>query len=783
MAIFASGRLNYPEAHYDVPTVALIAGGFISAGLVLGGDADSVARHAPLRAVFDRHVAAGEFQIFANIEGRLRADASKGPSGVTLNVFIDRIDLNGTPYTTAGGALIGVGGALGSDRILQWRAGRRVAFPATLRTPTTYLNPGVGDAERQMAWRGVALVGSVKSERLVEVTAEGGPFAEMLASTRASIRRAVVSSVGTWSARSAAVVDAILIGDRAGLEPDVERRLQEAGTYHVIAISGGNIAILAGLCLFVLRLVGCAPRSSALSVVAMLVAYTFVVEGGSSVARATLMAAIYFSAQLFDHRTLPLNVAALTAATLFCVVPLQVVDPGFALTFGATLGILVGMSKFTHVLPASGWRRGPAALLVASAFAEIALLPIGAFVFSRVTFAGLIVNFAAIPLMTIVQIAGMAAVALTGLSGDLARAAGWLAHIAVEGLIGSAGFVDVVPWLTRRLAPPPLWVMAVYYAALVGVASASFVVPTFRSAVRRSAAACAIAAGLWIITTPTFGAFRSAPGPLRVTFLDVGQGDAAIVQFPDGRTLSIDAGGLVSATFDIGGRVIAPSLWALGVRRIDYMSVTHGDVDHIGGAASLFRDFKPFEVWEGVPVPPHVTTRELRTLADGAGTVWRTLQPADRVSFGEVELVVHHPPHPDWERQRVRNDDSEVLEIRYGGVSFVFTGDIGRNVERAIAPNFARAPVRVLKVPHHGSATSSSQVFLDALRPDIAVISAGRGNPFGHPVPAVVERYRNIGTAIYRTDQDGAVTLETDGTTLRVRTFTGRILTLRTRGR
>jgi len=144
---------------------------------------------------------------------------------------------------------------------------------------------------------------------------------------------------------------------------------------------------------------------------------------------------------------------------------------------------------------------------------------------------------------------------------------------------------------------------------------------------------------------------------------------------------------------------------------------------------------------------------------------------------------VHHPPRPEWERQRVRNDDSEVLEIVHGGVSFVFTGDISREVERTIAPSFARARIRILKVPHHGSATSSSQQFLDALRPDIAVISAGRGNPFGHPVPAVLERYKNIGAAIYRTDKDGAVTVETDGSTVRVAAFTGRRLTLRTHGR
>ena len=264
-------------------------------------------------------------------------------------------------------------------------------------------------------------------------------------------------------------MSAILIGDRAGLDADVERRLQEAGTYHVIAISGGNIAILAGLCIFLLRVGRAGPRSSALLVIIMLTAYAFVVEGGSSVGRATLMAAIYFAAQLFDHRTLPINVAALTAAILFCVDPLQVVDAGFALTFGATLGILVGMSKVADLLPASPWLRAPAALLVASACAEIALLPVSAFVFSRVTFAGLIVNVAAIPLMTVVQIAGMAAVGLTWLSPELARWAGWIAHLAVEGLIGSAALVDLVPWLTRRLAPPPLWVMAVYYASLIAI--------------------------------------------------------------------------------------------------------------------------------------------------------------------------------------------------------------------------------------------------------------------------------------------------------------------------
>ena len=305
-ASFWSGR--------ERTTLTLIFLGFVIAGVVLGRDANSASWNQPLRAVFNRHVPPGQPSLFAFVEGRLRTDALRGPSGVTLDVLVDRIKLNGLLIPASGGALIGVGGQPGSDRILQWRAGRQVAFPATLRTPTKYLDPGVGDAERQLAWRGVALVGSVKSDRLVEIIARGSSLAEARASVRAAIRRAVASSVAPWGARSAAVVSAILIGDRAGLEDDVQRRLQEAGTYHVIAISGGNIAILAGLLIVLLRVCRAGPRSSAILVILMLTSYASVVEGGSSVGRATLMAAIYFAAQACDHRPLPLNVAALTAA-------------------------------------------------------------------------------------------------------------------------------------------------------------------------------------------------------------------------------------------------------------------------------------------------------------------------------------------------------------------------------------------------------------------------------------------------------------------------------------
>ena len=204
------------------------------------------------------------------------------------------------------------------------------------------------------------------------------------------------------------------------------------------------------------------------------------------------------------------------------------------------------------------------------------------------------------------------------------------------------------------------------------------------------------------------------------------------------------------------------------------MALTHGDADHIGGAAAVLAEFRPRDVWEGIPVPPLDLLRALQRAAQRYRATWTNVQANDLVTIDGVRVFVRHPPIADWERQDVRNDDSIVLEIAWHEVSIVLTGDIGRDTERAIAPFFSPSPLRVMKVPHHGSLTSSSLEFIRALSPRVAVFSVGRGNAFGHPAPEVIERYRRTGADLFRTDQDGAVTIDTDGYLLDVRTFTGR---------
>jgi competence protein ComEC len=294
-------------------------------------------------------------------------------------------------------------------------------------------------------------------------------------------------------------------------------------------------------------------------------------------------------------------------------------------------------------------------------------------------------------------------------------------------------------------------------------------IPWHRTA--RSAVALFTAASATLVVA---GPLPSCPfsARLRVVVLDVGQGDATIVRFPSGRTLLVDVGGLGgTARFDVGERVVAPALWYLGVRRLDVLAVTHGDADHVGGAGAALEMFRPREVWEGVPVPRDKALTDLAERADALRIAWRTVQAGDFWREGLVTVRAWHPPPADWERQHVRNDDSLVLEIRYGDVSIVLPGDIGAPVEEVLARAIPAAPIRVLKAAHHGSATSSSSGFLRALRPQVAIISCGRGNRFGHPSPAVLARYRAIGAAIYRTDEQGAITIDTDGKSIEVTPF------------
>ncbi|MBA2305372.1 MAG: DNA internalization-related competence protein ComEC/Rec2 [Acidobacteria bacterium] len=759
----------------------------VAAGAALGGYSSGASTTRALLAPsllqwFD--ATAGEASDPVLLEGVLRDDAVLLPYGAVLIVDVSRVQrAPAPPEARQGGVRLVVSGAQSGIHLTMWRAGRIVRAPALLRRPATFSNPGVADDRRALALRRVILTGSIKSAGLVEVTAPAGWLSQRAASVRAWTRRTIARHVGRLDPRSAAVATAILIGDRSGLSDEDERRLQDAGTYHVIAISGGNIAILTAVLIFGSRALRMPHRTAAATSIAILVFYGEIAGGTPSVERAITAAVIFLVAMILDHRGSPLNVVAVAATIAVALWPVTTVDGGFLLSFGATAGIVLGVPRIvslvSHGRGSSGRRalRGvltaASGVAVATLCAEIALLPVSASLFSRVTFAGLLLNFAAIPLMTAIQCGSMALLAAATVWTPGADRFGWLVHQSVWALVESARLVDVVPWLARDVPPPAVWLCVTYYLACLAL----LVVNRYK----RLLSGVLLGSGLVLVAGPGIATRGIVPRPpagvLRVVVLDVGQGDATAALLPDGRAILVDAGGLAGTAFDIGTRVVVPALRALGVRELHALVLTHGDPDHVDGAAAVLRRLAVASVWEGIPVPPHRGLAALVSLAEERRTVWRTVRPTDVERAGGVEVRVHHPPQPDWERQRVRNDDSVVLELRYGRVSILLPGDIGRETEVALIPHLDLAPLVILKAAHHGSATSSGDAFIDATTPQAVIFSAGQNNRFGHPAAVVVERFARRGVEMFNTATDGAVFVETDGRRVDLRGWrTGRRL-------
>jgi competence protein ComEC len=759
--------------------VAAVVVGAAAAGAIVGGRAASDA-DLPSLLVWSR---AQPPDTVAHLTGTIRDDAAAAGYGIGLTLDVATVSTPAGTVHVRGGVRLTIAGSMAATRVEEWTAGRGITCDTILREPLDFHDPGVASERARLARGGVVLLGTVKSAALVTGLQRAGWLDEAAASLRHHVRRSVGEAVGRWSTRSAGVVTAILIGDRSGLGIEDERRLQAAGTYHVIAISGGNIALLIVMLLATARWAGVRPRAAAAAAIAIVAFYGYLAGLAPSVARATLAGVVFLAARTLDHRGPAMNALGVAGAMAALAAPLSVLDPGFILSFGATVAIVLAADRLRmtpiprrertrtqHAL----WTVKAAAIALGGATlcAEIALAPPSARMFGRLSAAGLVLNFAAIPLMSIVQVAGLVAAAAWLISARAAAAAGWVAHAATTLLLESARLVDIAPWLVRDVPPPAAWLIVAWYAAWTAVMFG-------RSRwIERTALTIAAALLLVILAGPPFTrAVRSPPPPVgwtRVIVLDVGQGDATLVWPAGSEPLLVDAGGVPGSSFDLGRRVTLPALWAFGVSRLTAIALTHGDPDHIGGAPPLLRALSPRAVWEGIPVPGHVPLALLHDLADRQGIAWTEVRRGRTIRAGGATIHVLHPAEPDWERRRVRNDDSIVLDVRVGDVSFILPGDIGASVEPDVFAEFTRAPLTIVKAPHHGSAGSSSPALLDATRPDVVIFSAGQRNPFGHPAAAAVARYEAAGARIYRTDRDGAIVIDTDGAKVVVWTWSGR---------
>jgi competence protein ComEC len=427
-------------------------------------------------------------------------------------------------------------------------------------------------------------------------------------------------------------------------------------------------------------------------------------------------------------------------------------------------------------------------VVLLSTFMQWGMMPVLAQAFHRVTLLGPLSNIPAVLLTGIIVPLGFLTLAATFVWARLATALAATLNACAGMLIASVEWFSHWPRVSYRIPGPPVWLLIAFFAALIGLAAGARAEARRRSgrAARRQLAplvrvpewiaATALAALTLLVATHPF-APSLAQGKLELTVLDVGQGDSLFAAFPKGRTMLIDGGGLSGSEWvggyrsgpDVGEEVVSQYLWSRGVKSLDVVALTHADHDHIDGLYSVLDNFRVHQLWIGRDDDRRASqTLVAEARAHGVPIVHETSGMDFSWEGADCQVLW---PEDAAASQKASNDDSIVIRVGEGPFHFLLTGDIERKAETGLVDENVPLAADFLKVPHHGSKTSSTDAFLAAVMPRVAVASVGESNPFGHPAEVVVERYERAGARFLRTDRDGAVTALTDGHEFTVHTF------------
>ncbi|HEY0193133.1 MAG TPA: ComEC/Rec2 family competence protein [Kofleriaceae bacterium] len=717
-------------------SVILLAG--LAAGVWRGGPSEDAA------------LAGADDRIVDRVTGVIEGPIVHGPRGDGARLAAD----GATVWLWSGGRL---------------HPGEQVVAIGRLHAPRGLRDPAVPDRAALVHARGASL--ELTAQEVIRLGDAGGwvdrAWRAADDTQRAWVRALDAAGGGT---PGAAALRGIVAGDRGEVPPALDDRWRAVGIFHVLSVSGLHLAVVSGLAFWLLRrLIAMSPwggrcrpaRWASIPALALAIAYTMITGAQLATLRSLAVIACMLIGQLCARPVKLLDATGFAALAILIWRPADLFDPSFQLSFVAAITLaLQPPVDASHGV--RGWLvRGA----LSSARVALTTAPLTAYHFQQVAVGGVLGNLVLTPAVELIALPlGLAGAAL-GLSPAITAAA-WIVGLADRG----AG-------LLAQVTPVGHVAVASGVVTLALVAISLYVVTRERWARGRIAG--------WVMMCAIWAIGRTPPpdGALRMTFLDVGQGDAALIELPDGQLWLLDAGGAPNAR-DLAaaaatGQAIDRVVWAYGHARIDLAILSHPHPDHYLGLAAITTPIT--ELWvadePGGNGGKHADRLRAATALPGfaaiaAGLVargTRLVHPQlGTTAAGEVSLRIWAPRYQPADRPmcaadpvRSLNDNSLVVELGYRGRRVLFAGDVEAEGEADLVAAGV-GPVDVVKVPHHGSPTSSSPALVAATRPRLAVISCGRGNAFGFPSPRVIARWQAAGAEVARTDTDGAVTVTID---------------------
>jgi len=700
---------------------------------------------------------------YADFYGTLYKSPSRGPDRDILFIKVEKAFYENKMEKIRGNLRITVPHSSESSSPLKLFVHDKIKVSARLLSSKGFRNFQASSLNAYLKSQNIHNRAFSKSALLVEKLESGKKYSplRLVSVLRQSLQNKIEnhfsSETGVLSAQGA-VLEALLLGERSRMDPAITQSLQKAGIYHLFAISGAHIAIISFFLFSLLKLSRVPTRLSYLFLIAFLFFYAFLVEGRPSVMRATIMAVAFLLGKLIWRNVSLLNTISISAFILLFFNPFSLFNVGFQLTFAATFSIILFFPKIINYFPRLPFRISE--IIVLSLTAQLGVFPFIASSFNRVTFSSLILNYAALPLVGLIMACGYIFLPLSFASSFLAQLLAKGIDFLINLLVSCSHLFDKVPFISYRIPTPHLITIIGYFLF--------FLLLLLPSKIRRQKLALTVLFLVFFTLLISYP-FPSVSKNLKLTFIDVGEGESILVEFPGRKKMLIDGGGHPEGTFDVGEQVVSPFLWHKGIKKIDYLVLTHAHPDHLNGLIAVAKNFKIGEYWEAFsPLESDPYTEFKRSLSSSVSR--KRYFRGHSYQEKKVRIEVLHPEKGEPYVDTISNDHSLVLRLSCDQVSFLLPGDIGTDAEKMILGSSGEIKSQVLKSPHHGSRSSSTEAFLDSVSPEIVVISVGENNPYGFPNHEILERYKKIGAKVYRTDVHGAVEISSDGRTIIVRT-------------
>lgn len=651
--------------------------------------------------------------------------------------------------------------------------GDRVRLRGEVQPAPGQRNPGGFDYAAYLNRRGTCCTTYVGTPSAVTVMSrDRGLLTNVVVHVREYVRRQILRYVPSKDGQ--AVLQALLLGDRSRITDAQRERFARTGLMHLLAVSGLHV-FLVGMVLYVLLrplLMRFRLRwrtvevGRAVLTVAVLGLYTLLTGGRPSVVRAVVMSTLLIGGVLFQRSAHPLNTLGVAALVLLAVRPSALFDVGFQLSMAAVTGIVTLNPRFLEAVP-DAWQAASAtewlvSMVTVSAAAMLGTAPVLLYHFGWVSAAGLLLNVVGIPCTGLALSSALAMEMVGGLWPMVGAVFGSTADLFVEGLLFVSRWgTEWFSWAGIRMANPEAWTLGALTAGVVGLAQWP------RPRLRWRSLLCALllaTGGVWADITS-----QNAGATLDLLFFDVGQGDALLVSTPSGKHVMVDTGPRSFGGSSAAAYSVLPYLKQRGINHLEVLVVTHPDSDHLGGLPSILTTVSVGRVLHsGQQVDTDLYERT-RRLMKRHGIPGQAVDRGRVLRVGEARLQVLGPPAAPSKRGiDSENGRSVVLHLAYGDTDVLLPGDVEAKAERDLVRSYGeQLESRVVKVPHHGSSTSSTRPFVEAIvdssEETRAVVSVGQSNRFGMPDEKVLERWRTSGASVRSTAGEGAVWLRSDG--------------------